>query len=484
MFGSRVVRRSCRGGGPVSGVAAPAAVLVPAPRSSVDGEAVPVLPRQPGGRVWERVEEIGQDVLVTRSRRAEPRAWVRSLEWLVEAGLHPEAGPSTLVVADDMAGRMDFRRGIVVYDLRGTARRTGLSLATVKRQVKVLRELGALVWLVHGSKRNLALPGEPYMATATIYGAVIPPVFDEAMGHRLAGDGYEGRVCGVTEAGRERAVAAVTARTKTRRAHRTGQSGQSRAAVRCAPGAQQAPGARPVDNRGVDNSSSQSHEPHSPGSYHQSPDAEVESGSKDTSHASRRTDPSPSHQKKRSNSSGRCGSGRPAWQVQRDVTIARQVRPLVGWTQRAGLRQLAFALRPLIDEGLDVHTIAAELHAWHLTWYPARPAAYITAQLRRRALRQAALDHATAPQANTAWVAWREQEHRAAAVLDEVLGAAAAPRTDADRRLARQHGLYDPQLVIDAYDDDPDDAFDLYGIDLVSRICGGLANRRHIRLGA
>ena len=482
----------------MSAVAASAAVLdhpvpedvdnsVDEPRGGVPGQRSEPRPKTSMRGLPEvrqaRVLGRGQDVVWTRSRRAEPRAWLRAVVWLVAAGLHPGASRTTVRIAEDLAARMDYRRGIVVYDLTGTARRTDTSEATVKRHVKVLRELGALVWLVHGSKRNIALPGEPYMATATIYGAVIPPVFDEAMGHRLTGSGYEGRVCGVTEAGRERAVAAVTARSEARQARRTGRSGQSRASVRCAARAQQAPGARPVDNRGVDNSSSPGHEPHSPGSYHQSPEAEVESGSKDTSQASRRTDPSPSHQKKRSNS-GRCGSGRPAWQVQWDVTIARQVRPLVGWTQRAGLRQLAFALRPLIDEGLDVHTIAAELHAWHLTWSPARPAAYITAQLRRRALRQTALDHATAPQANTAWVAWREQEHQAAAVLDQLLGAAAAPRTDADRRLARQHGIYDPQLVIDAYEDDPDDAFDLYGITLVSRICGGLANRRHVRLGA
>ncbi|MCX4971033.1 cell wall protein [Streptomyces sp. NBC_00654] len=460
----------------MSSVAALAAAL-PAPRQPADGDAVGVLP----GVRFSLVEGEEQDVLYTASRRSEPRAWLRSVVWLVAAGLHPDTGPSTIVVAEDLKGRMDYRRGIVVYDLKGTARRTGLSVASVKRHVAILRELGALVWLVYGSKRSLALPGEPYMATATIYGAVIPPVYDEAMGHRLSGSGYEGRVCGVTEAGRERAIAESAVRSEARcagrrRTERSQRSQRSGSGVRRGAGAGRGRGMLPVDNRGVDNSCSGSREPHSPGSYHRSPDADVESGSKDTSQASRRTAASPSNQKKRS-------SGRPAWQVQRDVTIARQVRPLVGWTQRSGLRQLAFALRPLINEGLDVHTIAAELHAWHLSWHPARPAAYIIAQLRRRALRQAALDHATAPQANTAWVAWREQQHKAAAVLDELLGAAAAPRTDADRRLARQHGIYDPQLVIDAYEDDSDDAFDLYGITLVSRICGGLANRRHVRLG-
>ncbi|MFB7313160.1 hypothetical protein [Streptomyces sp. NPDC056192] len=170
---------------------------------------------------WTRVLGKLQDVRYTRSRRAEPRAWTRSVVWLIEAGLHPKAGATTLVVARDLAARMDYRRGLVMYDLDGTVVRTGLSRATVKRHVKFLRELGALAWWRHGSKRNLRLPGRAYTATATIYGAVVPPLYDFAMGHWLTGAGYEGRVCGVTEAGRERAVAASAARHGARRG-RTG----------------------------------------------------------------------------------------------------------------------------------------------------------------------------------------------------------------------------------------------------------------------
>ncbi|MGK5497260.1 hypothetical protein [Streptomyces sp. URMC 125] len=82
--------------------------------------------------------------------------------------------------------------------------------------------------------------------------------------------------------------------------------------------------------------------------------------------------------------SSRRGTGRSPRQVARDIAVARRVRPLVDWTQAEGLRRLAFALRPLIDEGLDAASIAAELHAWWLDWQPARPAAYITGRLRRR----------------------------------------------------------------------------------------------------
>lgn len=183
------------------------------------------------------VTEEDQDVLRTRSRRAEPQAWLRAMVWLADSGLDQGAGPSTLLVARDLAARMDYRRGIVIYDLAGVVTRTGLSKATVKRHVRVLRRLGALVWMVRGSKRNLALPGEQYMATAAIYGAVIPPVYDDAMGHRLTGAGYGARVCGVTPGGRELAIAGATARSDARQEQRrTSRSGPgARRKVRTVP---------------------------------------------------------------------------------------------------------------------------------------------------------------------------------------------------------------------------------------------------------
>ncbi|MFI6894547.1 hypothetical protein ACIBM4_10585 [Streptomyces sp. NPDC050256] len=55
---------------------------------------------------------------------------------------------------------------------------------------------------------------------------------------------------------------------------------------------------------------------------------------------------------------------------------------------------LAYALRPLIDRGLQAHDIAAELHAWWLDWRPARPAAFIAAELKRRGERDRSAGHA------------------------------------------------------------------------------------------
>ncbi|MFJ6854011.1 cell wall protein [Streptomyces sp. NPDC091271] len=258
--------------------------------------------------------------------------------WLVEAGLHRRAGATTLAVARDLAGRMDYLLGFVLYDLEGTADRCGVSVATVKRHVRVLRELGALVWQRHGTKRNLHLSGRRYAGMATIYAATIPAVYDSAMGHRLEGGGYGARVCGVTDAGRDRAVGA----------------------------AQERP--RPVDNSPAGKRSSGGCEPHSSGPHHDVRTADVSGKSNYTSR-------------------GRAMSGhgrrRSPLQVARDIAVARRVRPLVDWTQHEGLRRLAFALRPLIDRGLDARDIAAELCGSAVGWRPVRPAAWITVALAR-----------------------------------------------------------------------------------------------------
>lgn len=287
--------------------------------------------------VWIPVPRPLQELDATASRRARPGAWLRAVVWLVEAGLHRRAGATTLVVARDLAGRMDYRLGFVLYDLEGTAARCGVSAATVKRHVRVLRELGALVWQRHGTKRNLHLPGRRYAGMATIYAATIPAAYDSAMGHRLEGAGYGARVCGVTDAGRDRAVEAAQERR------------------------------RAVHNSAAGKRSSGGCAPHSSAPHHDLRTADVSGKSNYTSRRRATAD------------RGR----RSPLQVARDIAVARQVRPLVAWTQCEGLRRLAYALRPLIDRGLDARDIAAELCGSAVGWRPVRPAAWITAVLAR-----------------------------------------------------------------------------------------------------
>ncbi|WP_327116286.1 cell wall protein [Streptomyces sp. NBC_01341] len=376
---------------------------------------------------WTRVPRAAQEAASTSARRAQPRAWLPAVAWLVGAGLHPRAGGTTLAVARDLAARMDYRRGYVLYDLEGTAARCEVSTATVKRHVRVLRELGALAWHRHGTKKNLRLPGRAYTATATIYAAVIPAAYDTAMGHRLDGTGYGARVLGVTDEGRMRATGAVRATS------------------------------HPADGRHPGTVLPAPRAPHSPGPHHDVPPADLDGGLNYTSRANRRT---------RRARSGGGPSLRSPWQVARDIRIARQVRPLVGWAQREGLRRLAFALRPLIDRGLEAHDIAAELIGMAVGWSPARPAAYITAALardRRTGTPRRPDKELTAdPAAHQEWQQWLNARR-----------ADTPARTDDDRRHARLYAWDRWHEVATHYDQDPDDALDLYG----TRLCAYAVKR-------
>ncbi|MEU9235238.1 transcriptional regulator [Streptomyces subrutilus] len=265
----------------------------------------------------------------TASRRAEPRAWLRSVVWLVGTGPHPQAGPSTLTVAEDLASRMDFSLGLVLYDLDGTVARTGLSRATVKRHVRCLRELGALVWVRHGTKRNLRLPGRAYTATATVYGAVIPPAYDAAMGHRLRGDGYRARVCGVTETGREQAVAA--ARTAARAA------------------------ARPKRKRPSGTRRTAGREPHSSGRHPQSS-------------AAAGTLPPPEKSRARGSGTAPQKPGRPAGghrtlnRFGNRLRFAARLIAEVAWLRGCQVRRIAWVARHVADAGWSVTDALAWLH--------------------------------------------------------------------------------------------------------------------------
>ncbi|MFI1584508.1 hypothetical protein [Embleya sp. NPDC020630] len=152
----------------------------------------------------------------TASRRVRPRAWLRAVDWLITTRSHPRAGATTARVARDLAARMDHHEGTVIYGLDATAERLRLSRATVKRHVAILRELGALAWHIHGSRRNLRRPGRPYTATGTVYAAVVPPAYDHAHGHRISGTGYTARLIGLTSTARARMAAAAAAATRSR----------------------------------------------------------------------------------------------------------------------------------------------------------------------------------------------------------------------------------------------------------------------------
>jgi hypothetical protein len=332
---------------------------------------------------------------------------------------------------------MDYDTGHARYCLDATAARLGIDKSTVKRHAKYLRELGLLAWVQVGSRTNVraALGLKGYAATATVYAAVIPAYYDVAMGRTVVGTGYNARV--VTD-------------LRDRRS--------------------------PVDNEGaalVDNPDAGACAPPSLTVVKESGSLQVESGFKDTSRkrASRSTAPiSLPHQKDASNSHAPTARRSPA-QVARDCWIAAQVRPRVTWTQTESIRRLAHALRPLIDQGLDAQTIVAELGSWWLDWRPARPAAYIRAQLAERARLEAVRAATVDSRDNAEWMAMVDRKAADVASLEALL-APTLERTDADRREAQEYGWQNIAAMAEVarhYEDDPDDAVDLYGLTLCAR---------------
>lgn len=380
---------------------------------------------------FQPVRGAAQEVAHTASRRTGPRRWLRAVAWLIAAGLHPKANQTTLRVAEDLAGRMDYDTGHARYCLDEMVARLGIDRSTIKRHVAMLRELGALAWVQHGTRANVrrALGMRGYAGTATVYAAVIPAVYDRAMGHRIVGSGYTARIV-------------------------IDQRGQAPAAV---------------DNPAVDNSGSEGCAPPSRTWVKEEGQVQMVGGSKNTPRAGRRTSSIP-RQKTNSGSNSRGAAGRRSpMQVARDIRIARQVRPLVNWTQREGLRRLAFALRPLIDRGLDAMQIADELAGMCLGWRPKQPANFLRATLAKDAAQLESQAAAEALLAAQTWTTANEADIDSLArlfghVADEP---APEPRTDHDRYLARRDWSNWPE-VADHYAEDPDDALDLYGEDLVT----------------
>ncbi|MDH6129420.1 hypothetical protein P3T39_006409 [Kitasatospora sp. GP82] len=258
--------------------------------------------------------------------------------------MHPRANGTTMRVADSLAGGMG-RRGHVAYCKVARASLLGISERTLARHVRYLRELGVLVWIERGSKRNTRTPDEGgYAGTATIYAAAAPRCWDEAMGRRIDGEGYEARFVGVDEAGRQLAV--KEARRKARGRRRVTPSFRVVKKLTTADddGGLTTP-ARARAGRGT----------------------------------SRPRDTRPAN---RSSGQRRSSSVTPA-QARFGMTVAQQVQATVRWTRFSDVRRIAFAIRPWLQAGWGPDEIVTELWSWHLSHLPpADPAAYIIGRLK------------------------------------------------------------------------------------------------------
>ncbi|MEU7688764.1 helix-turn-helix domain-containing protein, partial [Streptomyces spectabilis] len=298
-------------------------------------------------------------IATTASRRLRrAHDFLAAAHFMVDSGFHPDAGPTTLRLAAAFAARMHRSKdGHLAFSAEATARQLGLSRRAVYRHTRVLRELGLLAYVEHGSKRNVLRTRHGsawtrehgYRGTATIFAAVAPPVWDRAMGHKTAGEGYTARVTGVTDSGRRRATASAAERRRQRPSQ---------------------PRRTPVDNTRPCTPSVMPPQPPAP--------APVRREKKDST-TRRRATPSPVRALRLKGSTG----WTPA-ETAHAMGQARSVQIRTWWTQGFCLRQLAFALRPLLAAGWTAQEITRELSRWTVRRRPRHPAAYITAEIRRR----------------------------------------------------------------------------------------------------
>ena len=385
----------------------------------------------------------------TASRRTGPRKWLRTVTWLIAAGLHPKANTTTQAIAEDLAARMDYTTGHVLYGMDTMATRLGIDPSNVRRHVRYLRELGALAWVQRGSRANSRrTKGEQgYAGTATVYAAVIPAAYDHAMGHTIIGTGYTARI-----------IVDLSKRPK------------------------------PVDNQenqAVDNPTDGSCALPSLTVVKEVGQVDLVDGF--TTTAQRQRNDSTPNQTRKSSSRKRAtilGHAVTAAGMQLGDKLARAIRRRVPWARKATHDQLRWVCADMgeqqwtEDQAVRFVVDAGHQHGAGFAWHPARPHRLIAAELLAEVQRQAEEDRYRADQEQAvAWkdsTAYREmQAARAAleALLGDVEGSFTVTvdepqRTDEDRRRARLDWNRWPE-VADHYADDPEDALDLYG----TRLC-------------
>ncbi|WP_411138062.1 hypothetical protein [Streptomyces sp. C10] len=312
-------------------------------------------------------EASDQHISSTCSRRLrDPNEWLAAVEDGVDA--HPHSSDTTLRVARDIAARMPHSKdGHVAYALRDMMKRLGLARSTVTAHVRILRELGLLAWVSHGSSHNILRdrlgdrfgPGAGYRGTATIYAPCAPPTWDHARGRLRDGHGYHSRIRAYTPHGRAQAVAAARVRAAAR-----ARDSHSGAKARRTPSFTSLPTPPPAPE--VEEINTPRARPAKPG-------------------AARR----PARHRRGS-------TGYTPQQTKAAITYAQRVRLEVWWTQAICERRLGHALRPLIKAGYTPQEAACELTGWGLRLRPYDAAAYIRAELHRRTVAGLlALPHST-----------------------------------------------------------------------------------------
>lgn len=325
-------------------VAAPATVMLPAPRRAADDDAnaVAVMPEL-------FVAEASQWLLTSSGRIAgEGYSWMQAVHWVAGSGLYqprrhrshgPRSfGPTTVRVAQELAALSPCRPGI-----KYLMRRVGLSERAVQDHLRILRETGLLAWIVKGTR----VAGDGGQASE--FARMIPVEFDVALGIRTVqrdqdAPAFTRAVSGIAESGRE--LIAKLAKKASRKVHKPRTKTSSKAPARGARGGADQGVVTAVSGEArctpmqVGTSSSSS-----AGTTSLPPESKLASGQSDS--------PTPKKDKRGRRSLNGVG---------RRFQLAAELTREVPWLGRASTPRIAWVVRHVADAGWSASEVQAWLH--------------------------------------------------------------------------------------------------------------------------
>ncbi|MEU9083374.1 transcriptional regulator [Streptomyces sp. NPDC048357] len=405
-------------------MAAPAPVMLPAPRRSVDDtDAVAVMTEL-------FVAEASQWLSTSSGRIAsEGYSWMQAVHWVAGSGLydprrHKSHGPrsfgvTTVRVAQELAELFPCRPGIDYL-----VRRTGLSERSVEYHLQILRETGLLAWIVKGTR----VAGGP--AQASEFERMIPPEFDVALGIRTVqrhkdAPAYTRAVSGIAESGRE--LIAKLAKKASRKVRKQRAKTSSKAAAR---------GAREGADQGVVTAVS--------GEARCTPMQVGTSGLSTTG-----TTSLPSENKLASGEAqfstpkmfkGKAGGRRALNAVGRRFQLAGELVRQVPWMGRSSVPRIAWILSEVADAGWTADEVIAFLDLGDAPERVHRPSGFLAGRLKgAAALWPHAEGRARAVQA------YRDSRRAEQARHREWEGDWQAPRSESVRRLVADAFAPSPQ---------------------------------------
>ncbi|MET9568495.1 transcriptional regulator [Streptomyces virginiae] len=329
----------------MSAVAAPAAVMLPAPRRAVDDDSVAVMPEL-------FVAEASQWLSTSSGRIAgEGYSWMQAVHWVAGSGLYqprrhrshgPRSfGPTTVRVAQELAALSPCRPGI-----KYLMRRVGLSERAVQDHLRILRETGLLAWIVKGTR----VAGDGGQASE--FARMIPVEFDVALGIRTVqrdedAPAYTRAVSGIAESGRE--LIAKLAKKASRKVRKPRAKTSSKAPARSA--------REGADQGAVTTVSDEARcTPKQVGSCSSSPAATTSLPSETTDIASGKSE---SSIRKVSGDKARRGINA----VGRRYQLAAELIREIPWLGRASTPRIAWVIRHVADAGWSAAEVQGWLHA-------------------------------------------------------------------------------------------------------------------------